>query len=1542
MNSFEKKILSTICALSMAMSSVGAVNVLAEEKYNYSIGNITIGGSELTGGEEMSIEDIKTAIASLGEITLAIYTEKKDDVIEIAKSINLLSDEQKQELEVSMSEEEESDTYWKRIKDATFVVEAGPVYDMMVALPDAKEISTDNYKDYYSKVFKIENVYNELSANAQKKLAETSQPYNWSAAKDIIKTFDSNDRAACVEAMEKVVTDASKITSDNYIDCVQTLNNAKSSYDLLIEEQKEDVNAALEEAKYPNAEDLLSAGIVAVSTFEGTTMDKIRSLVAYDSITFDNCEVVNADATEAKREYDIVKDFGGVFVDTDLEEKIKDYIASSKYFIDADNLKDTFESASYVTDKNAIDEMNARYDALSVQQQAIAEKAKDRVDEVLVKWTEFRQSLINEAIDAIDAIPEFDSETCENQDTQDPQNEWTKVVKAINDAETKINDVAEIDRTDITNIEIYKTKKADYESIKTNYNAELNVINLINAIGTVGNLPSDAVNLESKEKIEAARGAYDSLTVEQKDMNLIKSDLSKLESAEAEFKELKAAEKEINDYIKDYDSLLKNNAYDYDKIPSKEEFDAANEIYKSACDKAYDTESYGTKLKLLITAEFVKTHDVFVKFYNASTELNNAGNDLETTVDAFFNTIGITDINSNKSEIETAIIEYTADNPSGLEALKVKYDAAGAAKGQYDSKKNIADSVAEMLNSDTINNVPTNKEPYKTYEDYADQYMLAAEVFETINPSEVQEKVVSWAKDVNNLFNQGETEGYVQGILEQYQKIDEEKNNFTDAEQAYVVRNHGDALSQYMYLTERIEQYKEADAFIKSVNNTATELENIDALRKDAEDTNYINKLYELQANYVKDNDTYNKVMTQAVKDIAGVNEAYDACVETGKEIDNRKTAYEFDCKAAMLSYTRPDSDFASVQEEKFTSLWNEYTLFSDKEQSYVITYDYLIQKEAGLVMEAIASIGHVTDYNNSYGLAVKDANICYEKMYAGKDLVENYAELEVYTKSDEFVEKAYSLAVNEDNYTEYVDTINNLYTWYSDWTADDANSAPENANNAVDAAYSALNMTSTDIVGFMIADLNTPDDIRAMTEIEQLTIVKSQLDDIDMAYKNLPTKDKLKVKGYSRYTLGSEAYYEAMQTYNKNIAASVDALISAIGYKDENNNTTMTYENYLDYRDAISEAQSAFDSLDEVQKNFVTLKIILDEASRDFEKWTTAESEAQDVKAKLADITDEITKETYEEARKELDEAVAAYASLSDEAKNFVTAEELIRKEELNTKIKFVEEYMSVVERIDTELVNSKVYDKILNGSAIDVEYAAVISDIEKAYNELSIDQKLCVDNYVVLSEAKKAYNKNVDAAIETIKNEIDAIEIDSIRKNKETEEKLTRIQGLIDLLSDEKVKEIDEESLNKLADAWERYNILKTPEEVCGMIDSLGRIDDLTEENYNDKKEAVAASEEAFNLLSAEEKVKVTNYASLEEWRKAIDSFTVDHSGDINLDGVVDINDIYTMVQFALEKAIPTDEEFERANIVKETGVEEECIDIYDILAAIDLIEF
>lgn len=136
--------------------------------------------------------------------------------------------------------------------------------------------------------------------------------------------------------------------------------------------------------------------------------------------------------------------------------------------------------------------------------------------------------------------------------------------------------------------------------------------------------------------------------------------------------------------------------------------------------------------------------------------------------------------------------------------------------------------------------------------------------------------------------------------------------------------------------------------------------------------------------------------------------------------------------------------------------------------------------------------------------------------------------------------------------------------------------------------------------------------------------------------------------------------------------------------------------------------------------------------------------------------------------------------------------------------------------------------------------------------------------------------------------------------------------------------------------------YAELKTPEEVIALIDAIGNVDELTEENFEEKKAAAEAAREGFETLSNADKSSVTNYSKLTVWEDMLANFNVDHSGDIDMNGEVNINDINMMVKMALKKYVPTEEEFERANIVKEDNGEEEVIDIFDVLAAIEKIIF
>lgn len=189
-----------------------------------------------------------------------------------------------------------------------------------------------------------------------------------------------------------------------------------------------------------------------------------------------------------------------------------------------------------------------------------------------------------------------------------------------------------------------------------------------------------------------------------------------------------------------------------------------------------------------------------------------------------------------------------------------------------------------------------------------------------------------------------------------------------------------------------------------------------------------------------------------------------------------------------------------------------------------------------------------------------------------------------------------------------------------------------------------------------------------------------------------------------------------------------------------------------------------------------------------------------------------------------------------------------------------------------------------------------------------------------------------------------------DMIVKDSETKKLFDNIQKMIDSLSDankEKIGVNEEDTeykdrLTRFAAAQKKYDALNTSAEVAEMIKALGNPEELTEANLESKKTAVKAAEDAYELLAETEKLNVENYSALKNWKEAIDNFFVDHSGDINGDGEVDIDDIYAMIQFVLGRKTPTDEQFERANIVKSTDGSAEEIDIFDVLAAIDLIEF
>jgi hypothetical protein len=323
-----------------------------------------------------------------------------------------------------------------------------------------------------------------------------------------------------------------------------------------------------------------------------------------------------------------------------------------------------------------------------------------------------------------------------------------------------------------------------------------------------------------------------------------------------------------------------------------------------------------------------------------------------------------------------------------------------------------------------------------------------------------------------------------------------------------------------------------------------------------------------------------------------------------------------------------------------------------------------------------------------------------------------------------------------------------------------------------------------------------------------------------------------------------------------------------------------------------------------------------------------------------INNLPEEITDDNYADVRAAWEEANEAFRDLTAREAEFVSDELSTRLNDIDSRLSFVEGYMEVVNAIQKDLYDSEVYSNIVNNSAINIEYGVRIAEIESMFNNLERAQKLCVSNYVVLFEARNAYNANIEQTITAIQTAIDGFDLDNLTTG--DQEAVDNTEYLINLLTESNQERIGADRLEKFEAVKAKMRELKTVDEVIALIDAIGDIEELNRDNYIEKCALIQEARNGYETLSVADKQEVTNYVVLVEWERAVAEFNADYSGDLNKDGVVDINDIYKMVQIALGKVTPSAEEFELANIVKEDNGADEVIDIFDVLAAIDKIDW
>ena len=483
---------------------------------------------------------------------------------------------------------------------------ASYVDDLIDALPDASDVSYDNYQQYGDAAEVARKAYEDLD-KAEQGNVDTAELAKVEAAIAQFKAIDD------VKAKIDALPEAGKVTLAES-DAVKA---AQDAYDALTAEQKDYLTfaqsakvtalakriAELEAAPIKSVEELIDA-IGTVSLDSKSAIDEARA--AYDKLTAEQQAKVSNYAALTAAETAYAK------------------LAADKADQDAaDAVIAKINAIGTVTldSKSAIDEARKAYDGLTKAQQAkvsnyaaltaaettyaklVADKAdQDAADAVIAK------------INAIGTVT-------------------LKSKKAIDAARKAYDKLTAAQQARVSNYATLTTAETTYAKLvqdKADQDAADAVIAKINAIGTV--------TLKSKKSIDAARKAYDALTAAQQARV---SNYATLTTAETTYAKLvqDKADQDAADAV-----IAKINAIGTVTLKSKKSIDAAR--------KAYDALTAAQQARVSNYATLTTAETTYAKLVQ-----DKADQDAADAAIAKINAIGVVS-RAAKSRIDAARKAY--------------------------------------------------------------------------------------------------------------------------------------------------------------------------------------------------------------------------------------------------------------------------------------------------------------------------------------------------------------------------------------------------------------------------------------------------------------------------------------------------------------------------------------------------------------------------------------------------------------------------------------------------------------------------------------------------------------------------------------------------------------------------------------------------------------------------------------------------------------------------------------------------------------------
>ena len=1402
------------------------------------------------------------------------------------------------------------------------------------------------------------------------------------AAREAYNALDDYDKPAvsnystltAAEAEYIAIRNAGVANAEDKINAIGTveytydsrdlIRTARATYDALSDEQKGLVNPAvyalltsaettfegLKDDAVSNVEDLINAiGKVKYNDTSKAKIDAARnafdnSLLDEEQESFD--EDIYKVLTDAEELYEFLMNNAKASAVRDLINAIGEveYTQDSKNKIDAAraayealteeqqalvgniktlkeaeatyaHLEENYNAAKSVDDlinaigevvyteesKGKIDAAREAYEALTEEQKPFVSKL-DVLEAAEAAW----QKLVddNAAADAVDELIEAIGEVEFTQDSKDKIDAAREAYGALTDDQKPL----------VTKLAVLEAAEAAWQKLVDDNAAADAVDELIEAIGEV------EFTQDSKDKIDAAREAYNALTNDQKPLV---EKLDVLEAAEAAWQKLvddNAAADAVDTLIDAIGDVVYTNeckdkidaareAYDAltnDQKPLVEKLDVL-ETAEAAWQKLVDDHAAADAVKDLIenigkvtyTDESKELIDEAREAYDALTD------DQKALIDA--------DVYEELTDAEELYKLY--DDNAKAEEVRDLIDAIGTVeytdecKEKIDAAREAFDALSEDQ-QDLVGNIETLEEAEERYEFIKENSEIAKAVDDLIEAigeveytDECKEKIDA-AREAYDALNNDQ-----KGLVTKYQTLLDAEAEYAKLDADRAAAEAVDALIEAIGEVEYTDACKEAiddaregydaltgdqKALVENYQDLLDAEEEYAKLKADHEGAKAVEDLIDAIGEVV-----YTDACKEAIDD---AREAYEALSEEGKElVDSTKLATLEDAEAAYKALddqAKADAvedlieaigevEYTEECEEAIEEARDAYDALTDDQKPLVENYQDLVDAEAEYakleadhlaaeeVEDLIDVIGDV-EYTEECKEAIDEAREAYDALTDDqKPLVGNYQDLVdaeaeyAKQKADSEAADAVKELINAIGEVEYTDAckekIDAARGAYDALTGDQKALIDENTLKVLTDAEAEYAKQKADHEAAAAVDAL----IEAIGEVEYTDACKEKIDTAREAYNALTNDQKPLVEKLDVLEAAEAAWQKLVDDHEA--AEEVKDLIKEIG----------EVEYTEECKEAIEEAREAYDALTDDQKALIneqTLKALTD---------AEAAYKALDDQAKadaVEDLIDEIGEVEYtEECEEAIEEARDAYDALSDEQKALVeNYQDLVDAEAEYAKLEADHLAAEEVEDLIDEIGEVEFSE----------DCKKAIDEAREAYNALTDEQKPLVDNYQTLLDAEAAWQKLVDDHESAEEVEVLISAIGDVEYTPECLERIQNASEAYEALTDDQKALVDPDLLDLLDDDIAEYNKLEQDhikaQEVIDLIEAIGEVE-YTEECEN----AIESARDAYNLLTEDQKALVGErlLGVLEQAEEEYAKLLVDHEAAELVEGLIDL---------------------------------------------------